>query len=184
MRYDVSSTTAQEKDPFSHLSTRGSGRACAEVATACGRRTSEGPADAPTNGDRCRQTGTNSSLPRLPRRPKGSLVDLRVGNKPETFTGETHEWKGWSFKMRQQISAVDEELHVELVDVEANQLRELLTTGMNEAQKIRGRKLAFMLTMHMKDRALLMITKLSDPTNGFEIWTSGSQRTEDATRPC
>ena len=22
------------------------------------------------------------------------LVDLRVGNKPETFAGETHEWKG------------------------------------------------------------------------------------------
>ena len=29
-----------------------------------------------------------------------NLVDLRVGNKPETFAGETHEWKGWSFKMQ------------------------------------------------------------------------------------
>ena len=27
------------------------------------------------------------------------LVDLRDGNKPETFAGETHECKGWSFKI-------------------------------------------------------------------------------------
>ena len=42
-----------------------------------------------------------------------NLVDLRVGNKPETFAGETHEWTGWSFKMRQYIAAVDEELSLE-----------------------------------------------------------------------
>ena len=47
-----------------------------------------------------------------------NLVDLRVGNKPETFAGETHEWKGWSFKMRQYIAAVDEELYLEFVNVE------------------------------------------------------------------
>ena len=63
------------------------------------------------------------------------LVDLRVGNKPETFAGETHEWKGWSFKMRQYIAAVDEELHLELVNVEANPLREMPLAGMNEPQK-------------------------------------------------
>ena len=54
--------------------------------------------------------------------PRANLVDLRVGNKPETFAGEAHEWKGWSFKKRQYISAVDEELYVELVDVEASEL--------------------------------------------------------------
>ena len=37
---------------------------------------------------------------------RGNLVDLRVGNKPETFAGETHEWIGWSFKMRQCSAAV------------------------------------------------------------------------------
>ena len=74
-------------------------------------------------------------------------VDLRVGNKPETFAGEAHEWKGWSLKMRQYISAVDEEFYVELVDVEANPLRELPLSGMNEPQKKRARQLAFMLTM-------------------------------------
>ena len=52
-----------------------------------------------------------------------NLVDLRVGNKLETFAGETHEWKGWSFKMRKYIAAVDEELYLELVNVEANPLR-------------------------------------------------------------
>ena len=62
------------------------------------------------------------------------------------------------------------ELHVELVDVEANPLRELPLSGMNELQKKRARQLAFMLTMHRKDRALQMITKLSDPANAFEIW--------------
>ena len=71
----------------------------------------------------------------------------------------------------------------QLVDVEANPLRELLMTGMNEAQKKkRGRQLAFMLTMHTKDRALQMITKLSDPTNGFEIWRRFLEEWEPAHR--
>ena len=99
---------------------------------------------------------------------RGNLVDLRVGHKPETFAGETHEWKGWSFKMRQYIAAVDEELYLELVSVGANPLREMPLIGMNEPQKRRARQLAFMLTMHTKDRALQVITKL--PANGFEIW--------------
>ena len=43
---------------------------------------------------------------------RGNLLDFRVGNKPETFAGETHEWKGWSSKMRQYIAAVDEELYL------------------------------------------------------------------------
>ena len=80
-----------------------------------------------------------------------NLVDLRVGNKPETFAGETHEWKGWSFKMQQYIAAVDEELFLELVNVEANPLREMPLADMNEPQKRRARQLAFMLTMHTKD---------------------------------
>ena len=76
---------------------------------------------------------------------RGNLVDLGVGNKLETFAGETHEWKGWSFKMRQYIAAVDEELYLELVNVEANPLREVPLVGMNEPQKRRARQLAFML---------------------------------------
>ena len=40
---------------------------------------------------------------------RGNLVDLRVGNKPETVAGETYEWNVWSFKMRQYVAAVDEE---------------------------------------------------------------------------
>ena len=55
---------------------------------------------------------------------RGNVVDLRVVNKPETSAGETHEWKGWSFKMRQYMAAVDEELYLELVNVEANLLCE------------------------------------------------------------
>ena len=116
-----------------------------------------------------------------------NLVDLRVGNKPETFAGETHEWKGWSFKMRQYISAVDEELYLELTNVEANPLREMPLAGMNEPQERRARQLAFMLTMHTKDRALQMITKLSDPANGFEIWRrflEECRHTEDGTERC
>ena len=61
-----------------------------------------------------------------------NLVDLRVGNKPETFEGETHEWKGWSFKMRQYIAAMDEELYLGLVNVEANPLREMPLASVNE----------------------------------------------------
>ena len=39
-----------------------------------------------------------------------------------------------------------------------------------------------MLTMHTKDRALQMITKLSDPANGFEIWRRFLQEWEPAHR--
>ena len=87
-----------------------------------------------------------------------------------TFAGQSHEWKGKSFKMRQYIAAVAEEHILEHVNVEANPLREMPLAGLNEHQKRRARQLAFMLTMHTKNRALQMITKLSDPANGFEIW--------------
>ena len=79
-----------------------------------------------------------------------NLVDLRVGNKPETFAGETHEWKGWSFKMRQYIAAVEEKLYAELADVEANPLGKLSLPGMSDARKKRVEQLAFMLMMHTK----------------------------------
>ena len=131
-------------------------------------RTSAGTADATTNDDRYGQSSMNSRYLNC-QDARVNLGDLRVGNKPETFAGETHEWKGWSFKMRQYIAAVGEELYLEIVNVEANPLREMPLAGMNEHQKRRARQLAFMLTMHTKDRALQMITKLSDPANGFEI---------------
>ena len=111
-----------------------------------------------------------------------NLVDLRVGKKQETFAGKTHGWKGWSFKMRQYSAAVDEELYLQLVNVEANPLREMPLAGMNEPQKRRARQLAFMLTMHTEDRALQMITKLSDPANGFEIWKHFLEEWEPAHR--
>ena len=157
------------------------GRTCAEAATAGNAsgsaarrdRTSARTADATTNGDRCGESSTNSSI---------NLADLRVGNKPETFAGEAHEWKGWSYKMRQSFAAVDEELYREFLDVEANPLREMPLAGMNEPQKRRARQLSFMLTMHTKDRALRMITKHSDPANGFEIWRRFLQEWEPAHR--
>ena len=74
--------------------------------------------------------------------------------------------------------------YLELVNVESNPLREMPLPNTNELQKRRARQLAFMLTMHTKDRALQMSTTLSDPANGFEIWRrfsgrvgAGTQRT-------
>ena len=78
-------------------------------------------------------------------------VDLRIGNERETL-------------------AVDEKLCAELADVEANPLGELLLPGMNDAREKRVEQLAFMLMMHTKNRAIQMITRLSDPVNGLEIW--------------
>ncbi|CAK0840370.1 unnamed protein product, partial [Prorocentrum cordatum] len=99
-----------------------------------------------------------------------SLVDLRVGNKPEVFTGDAKEWKNWSFKMRQYLSALDETLHAEVLDVDANPTRELTMNDMAAEAQRRARQLAFILTMHTKDVALQMVTKLPDPSNGYEIW--------------
>ena len=90
-------------------------------------------------------------FPTMPRNTEEKLVDLRIGNKPETL-------------------AVDEKLCAELVDVEANPLGELSLAGMSDAQKKRAKQLAFMLMMHTKNRTIQMITRLSDPVNGLEIW--------------
>ena len=82
---------------------------------------------------------------------RGKPVDLRIGNELETL-------------------AVDEKLCAELADVEANPLGELSLLGMNDARKKRVEQLAFMLMMHTKNRAIQMITRLSDAVYGLEIW--------------
>ena len=53
---------------------------------------------------------------------------------------------------------------------------------MSEPQQRRARQLAFILTMHTRDRALQMITKLSDPANEFEIWRRFLEEWEPAHR--
>ena len=53
--------------------------------------------------------------------------------------------------------------------MEANPLGELSLPGMSDARKKRAEKLAFMLMMHTKNRAIQMITRLSDPVNGLEV---------------
>ena len=208
------SSTAQEKVPFSHMSAHGSGACCYDYGTSefsvgtvalrwnLMEELAQRPQQLETQVGQQRaviehqqeqlmRQQTTIDAERAARTPVNpaqnariNLVDLRVGNKPETFAGETHERKGRPFKMRQYIAAVDEELYLEFVNVEANPLREMLLAGMNEHQKRRARQLAFMLTMHTKDRELQMITKLRDPSNGFEIWRrflDGSRHTEDGT---
>ena len=81
----------------------------------------------------------------------GNTVDLRIGNEPETL-------------------AVDQKLCAELADVEANPLGELSLPESNDAREKRVEQLAFMLMMHTKNRAIQMITRLSDSLNGLEIW--------------
>ena len=80
---------------------------------------------------------------------RGKPVNLRIGYEPETL-------------------AVDEKLCAELADVEANPLGELFLPGMSDARKKRVEQLSFM--MHTKNRAIQMITRLSDPVHGLEIW--------------
>ena len=82
---------------------------------------------------------------------KGKPVDLRIGNEPEML-------------------AVYEKLCAELADVEASPFEELFLPEMNDARKKRVKQLAFMLMLHTKNRAIQMITTLSDPVNGLEIW--------------
>ena len=41
---------------------------------------------------------------------------------------------------------------------------------MSDVRKKRVEQLAFMLIVRTKNRAIQMITRLSDPVNGFEIW--------------
>ena len=61
-------------------------------------------------------------VPQYAQEYRGKLVDLRIGNKTETL-------------------AVDETLHAELVDVEANPLGVLSLPGMSDVQKKRAKQL-------------------------------------------
>ena len=80
-------------------------------------------------------------VPQYAEEYRGKLVDLRIGNKPETL-------------------AVDEKIYAEeLVDVEANPLGELSLPGMSDVQKKRANQHAFMLMMHTKNRAIQIITR-------------------------
>ena len=155
--------------------------------------TARGAVDSSTPSDRATTRGTDSGESSAGYREsckrahtsngnKEFLSGHQSGNKPETFAGDVQEWKGWSFKMRQYTSDVDGELFTDLVDVEANSLRELLMENMNQPQKTRTRQLALMLTMHTKDRARQMITKLSDPCNRYEIWRRFLEEWEPAHR--
>ena len=165
------SSTAQEIVPFSHTSAHGGGACCydngtrespwvlwyvdlmdelcAEAATAGNESGSAARSDR-TSEEQLMRRQTTIDAERAARTPvnpaqdaRTNLVDLRVGHKPETVAGETHEWKSGLFKMRQHISAVDDEdLYRELVKVEANPLREMPLAGMNEPQKRRPRQLA------------------------------------------
>ena len=63
-------------------------------------------------------------VPQYAQEYRGKLVDLRIGNKPETL-------------------AVDEKLCAELVDVEANPLGELTLPGTSDVQENRAKQLAF-----------------------------------------
>ena len=102
-------------------------------------------------------------VPQYAQEYKGKPVDLRIGNEPETL-------------------AVDEKLYAELADAEANPLGVLSLPGMSDARKKRVKQLAFMLMMHTKNRAIQMITRLSDPVNGLEIWRRFLEEWEQVNR--
>ena len=90
-------------------------------------------------------------VPQYAQEYRGKPVDLKKEDEPETL-------------------AVDEKHCAELADVEANPLGELSLLGTNDAREKRVEQLAFMLMMLTKNRAIQMITKLSDTVNGLEIW--------------
>ena len=117
-----------------------------------------------------------------------NLVDLRVGNKPETFAGETHEWKGWSFKMRQYIAAVDEELYREFVNVEANPLRDAL--GRCERALEKTSKTACVHDDNAHERSSTSDDHKTERSSEWIrnpetfFWKSVSRHTEDGTERC
>ena len=160
MCYDVSSTTAQEKVPFSHLSTLGRGVVVETTMEELAQRLQQ--LETQVGQQRAVIEHQQDQLTH-------QQTTIDADRAARTLVTPLAQEARCNSKMRQYISAVDEELYVGLVDVEANPLRELPMTGMNEAQKKRARQLAFMLTLHTKDRALQMMTKLTDPTNGFVI---------------
>ena len=53
---------------------------------------------------------------------------------------------------------------------------------MNDAREKRVEQLAFMLMMHTKNRAIQMITRLSGPVNGLEIWRRFPEEWEPVNR--
>ena len=66
--------------------------------------------------------------------------------------------------------------------MEANPLGDLFLPEMNDARKKRVEQPAFMLMVHTKNRAIQMITRLSDPVNGPEIWRRFLEEREPVNR--
>ena len=201
------SSTAQEKVPFSLTSAHGSGASCCDngtreflevlwsvvgstmeelaqmlqqLETQVGQQQQDQLMHQQTTIDADRAART--PFTQLPRMPEETWLISELETSQRRSRVKRMSGKVGHSKCDQYISAVDEELYVELVDVEANPLRELPLAGMNEPQKKPARQLAFMLTMHTKDRALQMITKLRDPANGFEIWRRFLEEWEPAYR--
>ena len=132
------SSTAQEKVPFSHTSAHGSGACCYHHATRespwvlwnvagiwmeeLAQRlqqleTHVGQQRAVIEHQQEQLMHQQTTIDedraaRTPVNPEETWLISEVGHKPETFTGETHEWKGWSFKLRQYVAGVDEELYL------------------------------------------------------------------------
>ena len=104
------SSTAQEKVPFSHTSEHGSGACCHDygnqgisMGTVVCRWNLMEQLETQVGQQRAviehqqeqlmRQQMTIDAERAIAHDVRGNLVDLRVGNKPETFAGETHEWR-------------------------------------------------------------------------------------------
>ena len=85
-------------------------------------------------------------------------------------------WLTSGLETSRRTLAVDEKLCAELVDVEANPLRELSLPGLSDVQKKRAKQLAFMLMMHTKNRAIQMISdhETMNSRSGDDFWKSGS----------
>lgn len=72
------------------------------------------------------------------------MVDLRPGNKPDVFVGETKGWPSWPSMLRHHINALDEEMHEELLTVDgapttARPLTEMAADTANRAWRFSRR---------------------------------------------
>ena len=133
MCYDVSFTTAQEKVPFSHLSTLGR-RVVVET-------TMEELAQ------RLQQLETQVGQQRaVIEHQQDQLTHQQTTIDADRAARTLVSPLAQDARCNSKCDSTSRRLMRSSVDVQTNPLRELPMTGMNEAQKKRARQLAFMLT--------------------------------------
>lgn len=99
----------------------------------------------------------------------GGAVDTRVLGKPQTFSGETDQWRDWSFIFTAFTGAVGSPLLVELMWA-AEEEEIIKLKDMQPSRLASSAQIWYMLVMLCRGKALDLCRAVGEQGNGLEAW--------------